>query len=71
MTDETKEKIANFILGQCDMGVAAELPEEEHIASIIKALNQTPEVILYYLENGAENNCLAQKHLKAAWSRPG
>lgn len=62
MTDKTKEKIANFILGQCDMCLAAELPEKEHIASIMKALDQTPEVILYYLENGAENNCPAKKH---------
>lgn len=47
--------IARYLLGQCDMSVASEMPEEEHLASIVDALQHTPEVIKYYLQNAAEN----------------
>ena len=47
--------LAKWLLGQCDMSVEAEMPQEEHIASIVDALQHTPEVIKYYMQNAMEN----------------
>ena len=48
--------IARYLLSQCDMSVASEMSEEEHLASIVDALQHTPEVIKYYLQSAAENH---------------
>lgn len=48
-----KRKLADFILGLCDMGIDAELSREEHLSYIEDALGKTTETLVEYLALGA------------------
>lgn len=55
-------KLAEFILGMVDMGVASELPEEEHLEMIVEDLEKIEETNLYYyLVSGCEHITEQQK----------
>lgn len=45
----SNREIAKYILGFTSMGVAAELPEEEHLESLEKSLQETPKELYDYL----------------------
>lgn len=64
-----KRKIAEWLFGKCDLSIEAELPVEEQIESIIKALNKTPEFVLDYLllatmdDKPMDTNSLEEPHI--------
>lgn len=50
-----ERKIAEFILGMVDMGVASELPEEGHLDLLVTDLEEIKgSNLYYYLLSGCE-----------------
>ncbi len=59
----SREGIATWLFGFCDMSVEAELPRQRQIDYLTEALGNTPEKLLEYLDLAAAENSQCDLHV--------